>query len=1328
MATRGAEAEQFIQPDETGDLGGPREGPEAGEQNVAISPAETAGNNGIIVLQGIENGKRLFGKLFQQGLAAGDDLVFIRGGRQEVEGHVEAITQDQDDKGPYYKVQIDGDLYRLDKSFDFLTEDTGPVDPQGAAHNPGARRATGPGAARHEKTSSNSFTSPPAGSPPGGPPPGFGTSQEKFGGQGYGPHQAMNKVRFGDQPPTWEPQLSNYEREQVAKLVTTWSTAMEEERRQELVERTLTQGKRRFGFWGSIFMSGYAEMEVYKEDKFHLEDKDLKMLERHAKAVITNNAATLVRDQLLTDSGHDAYRMLQQIGLDTDANGNFVNIRGNGGFELFGRSMFRALARTNRSGGIFGVTSVLSGLMNLGGAGVGGVIGGTLLGAGIGAGLGFLRGTTEANISVRSTDSWVEEIQSDLNKGSRENIQMAAFKVENLINGAGSMELLPWASKFGLLRLVELGQEAKKRLALIDMAEREFDTMQNVFAEQGRRLMDDDERQEAISKIYEVFARQVGQSEFSMLLDYGEAYSYALDRVIGRVAVGDLLRAAPAGNAAEAWQAGSLARQRFERGSIGGAGNARDNMERAWNRSVDRREELANRVILGATMNGLWQGSLQGLAGGLVGTAVGTGLGAIGRAAWDTAPGWVVLGGILTEGGIVTAGAFGGNRIDRFIRGLEIEASRRRLEASKTWAPNLGTTKYASPDSYGRMAETWKSYDTDPGKLPDRNWLRYLKENEAQERILTLQQEVATITEQIPQMRLQRTETHKRANKARKAILNLNQGLFAAIDRFGESMRTVLEIPEDDQEGRRKKLADIIMSEAQTKAYEPEGVLHGNDKEFVAWANRSANEYLKLWTKYQEALDEVKIWDTKIKKEEKDLKEKKKELSAEKKRMADGRKQIHEGKIATTVLITREAREHGTGLGAESGYTPIFHQDIADIGKWGNVEGTNVYGRAMRALSQEAARWAEHQGRKLAQEAFAVPAPTPTDPNHTEMARGNDNAVFVFFSSSTGASKHTSDIIAGQFQEASQAAGGAAHIFNFAAAGRDFNKISERAEAADMTRQLFITNVDDEPILGPQIWDTAEMQSALAEHSNDKISLVRDWLDNPELQDRLGIRPEELSWRFKEWLADKEKELHDLFPGRRIVMHCVSQAWEIDTFLLGLMGAELERSAANDIGGRMIGLGETARIDIAAPRTTPAGREIPLDYGEIRYRGQARVIERTHRANEYGQMYKIGTKYRGGQHNTEIRAENDRRFGPGYERSAGENDEMINEIASLTGWTDKNTLWEVNNYSSDRQMLDGARINGERVNNLTLQQLFDASNIPGRVRFEARIPQNRDRR
>jgi len=360
--------------------------PESGVQedspNVKIPASETKGVDGLVVFRSIDgNVDAIFGKLYEEGLAAGDDLVFVEGGKRKTVGHVDSISLEHDDAGDFYKVEIDGEMYRLERAFSFLTEDQAPVDAQDAAHNPGAKRAQGPGAARFQKETGSDFTAPPAGSPPGGPPPGYGTSKENFGGNPLGPFPQMNKVRMGDKPPPREPQLSAYERERAAKLVTDWATAMEEERRQELIERTLTQGKRRFGLFGSIFMRGYAEREVYEANEFHLESKDLKMLERHALAVITNNAATLVRDQLLTDSGHDTYRMLETIGLQTDANGNFINNRGNGGFlRLFGR--------TNRTGGMFGVMSGFSTLVNLGGAGLGGIIGGTLLGAGIGSGLG----------------------------------------------------------------------------------------------------------------------------------------------------------------------------------------------------------------------------------------------------------------------------------------------------------------------------------------------------------------------------------------------------------------------------------------------------------------------------------------------------------------------------------------------------------------------------------------------------------------------------------------------------------------------------------------------------------------------------------------------------------------------------------------------------------------------------------------------------------------------------------------------------------------------------------------------------------------------------
>lgn len=107
-----------------------------------------------------------------------------------------------------------------------------------------------------------------------------------------------------------------------------------------------------------------------------------------------------------------------------------------------------------------------------------------------------------------------------------------------------------------------------------------------------------------------------------------------------------------------------------------------------------------------------------------------------------------------------------------------------------------------------------------------------------------------------------------------------------------------------------------------------------------------------------------------------------------------------------------------------------------------------------------------------------------------------------------------------------------------------------------------------------------------------QTEFVTRWLDDQEMQEKSGIKPEEVAKEFQDWIVELRDTAQKLFPGRPVIITGFGHDAELNVGIMALMGKEISSGSLAELGGSIETM-EEAKVEIS-----------PDGHGNIIYRGK----------------------------------------------------------------------------------------------------------------------------
>ena len=442
--------------------------------------------------------------------------------------------------------------------------------------------------------------------------------------------------------------------------------------RQEEKDRIVRNAFERASIFKVIFGGRALRREAETQAESRITTEIRQAVEEYALQKVTGQAANA--------SSKEIFRLMQEYKFDLDDKGRFVppHDQKQSGLSKFLSRAISPTATTFVGGMVLGKLTRAALVPLIGG--LGGAIGG---GAFIGGISGWLRGRREARESLFSGDAWEADIDRALNSGNESQIELACHKVERLLTDEKTKnEFFSNRTRLEATMLLNKYREGIRRLALKRMAE------DVASRENFEGSMTD--YNNFIAEKYTAFNKEfTTQGEERFMGDYQQAYSGALGREVGIVAVGSRAGTQEAG--------------------------ARKAIEQQFNQEAEEKRKERRRIVNNAILKGVLIGGVAGGVGWLIGDLL-SGGGGHGGAAVGEVNKPEVIGPPLHESGGQHWGYFT-NENTMPEQGNTLAYAQSRGFDELLQNPNMPTTHidgvlYAGTDQGAAIREAVRTFDT----------------------------------------------------------------------------------------------------------------------------------------------------------------------------------------------------------------------------------------------------------------------------------------------------------------------------------------------------------------------------------------------------------------------------------------------------------------------------------------------------------------------------------------------------------------------------------------------------------------------------------------
>lgn len=129
-------------------------------------------------------------------------------------------------------------------------------------------------------------------------------------------------------------------------------------------------------------------------------------------------------------------------------------------------------------------------------------------------------------------------------------------------------------------------------------------------------------------------------------------------------------------------------------------------------------------------------------------------------------------------------------------------------------------------------------------------------------------------------------------------------------------------------------------------------------------------------------------------------------------------------------------------------------------------------------------------------------------------------------------------------------------------------------------RKIILLNGGEDEAMGMYSWNMDEVVKEIDATGGDENEVLKKWLDDPQVQQRLGVSPQEVVGNFRNFIAEKTRLVRDYFPGRPAMISGIAHSWELDAAFAAMLGKDLSGASMDEIGG-MINTMEDAQINVA---------------------------------------------------------------------------------------------------------------------------------------------------